>query len=85
MAMPTPIEPTLIKFLRDLLTEAEAGRLTGLAAIIPVNGQVQVAIHGAASPTDLYFGSGILQQQILEKAMAKQSSIMKPPTGGFQA
>lgn len=77
-------EPTVIKFLRDLLAEAEAGRLTAIAAILPANGQVQVVIHGAASATDLYFGAGLLQKQVMEASTAKQSAIMKPPLGGIK-
>lgn len=71
-------EPTLVNFLRGLLAEAEAGRVTGLAIVVPQGGQVNVAIHGAASATDLYFGAGLLQKQIIDMATAKQSAIMQP-------
>lgn len=54
-----------VDLLEKLLGEAKAGRVPGIAVVLPRNGQCEVLVTGSASAADLYLGGGLLQQRVL--------------------
>ncbi len=66
-----------IELLSQLLAEAQEGRISGMAAIIPRSGRVDVHMVGASTAQDLYFGAGILQDRVLAVAAPRHGGPIK--------
>ena len=70
-----PIGPQQsVELLERLLAEAKAGRINGLAVVIPRAGDVDVLITGAVSAADLYFGAGLLQHKVFAAVVPDKPS-----------
>lgn len=63
----------VVTLLEQLLEEARAGRVPGIAVILPRGGKIDTFMAGAASGPDLYLGAALIQQKVMQ--------VIAPPDG----
>lgn len=71
----------VVAVLEQLLEEARAGRIPGIAVIMPRGGRIDTIMAGAASGPDLHFGAALVQQKVMQVAAppgGRPSALISP-------